>query len=379
MSKYFEKLESLRGLAAIAVVLYHSPFFPVDNRFEFVSNSYLFVDFFFVLSGFVMTSAYADRISQGFSFRDYAILRLGRIYPLHFALLCAWIFFVFFKWILYSNRLEFIDPLKYNTVEALLSNLMLFHSLNVINYNSWNFPSWSISVEFAAYIIFFAFIFLTRKRFTLLLALTVSIGSYLYLFQSSGWTTMDFTVINGIFRCCGGFFAGVALFQATEKLRNPGRAVTWAIEITALVVVWWFINNAGTNKAILFSVVPVFVFAVYAFSLNRDGLFGKVLKTSPFIFTGRVSYSIYMTHALIIDLSFTLLKLFVIKPTGPVYYFQSEYSYLFNGGIVLAVLVVSALTYRWIEKPWMKKSRKMVAELEEFQLANGKKSLATQG
>jgi peptidoglycan/LPS O-acetylase OafA/YrhL len=59
------KLESLRGVAACMVVLYHSPFNYGDGDVSFISNSYLFVDFFFVLSGFVMSLAYSSQIRGG--------------------------------------------------------------------------------------------------------------------------------------------------------------------------------------------------------------------------------------------------------------------------------------------------------------------------
>lgn len=52
-------------------------------------NAYLFVDFFFVLSGFVIASTYQERIAGGFSVWRFMLLRLGRLYPLHIAVLVA--------------------------------------------------------------------------------------------------------------------------------------------------------------------------------------------------------------------------------------------------------------------------------------------------
>ena len=51
----YDKLESLRGVAACCVALHHSPFMLGAQPAGFVASSYLFVDFFFILSGFVMT------------------------------------------------------------------------------------------------------------------------------------------------------------------------------------------------------------------------------------------------------------------------------------------------------------------------------------
>ena len=65
----------------------------------FVASSYLFVDFFFILSGFVMTHVYREQITHGMPFKKYALLRVARLYPLHvfahllyaFSVLCKWL------------------------------------------------------------------------------------------------------------------------------------------------------------------------------------------------------------------------------------------------------------------------------------------------
>src|SRR5215831_2677991 len=71
----FYKLESLRGVAACLVFIHHSPFLVTDQSCGFVTSSYLFVDYFFILSGFVVTHAYRAKILTGMSFRQYFSLR----------------------------------------------------------------------------------------------------------------------------------------------------------------------------------------------------------------------------------------------------------------------------------------------------------------
>lgn len=108
----FFKLESLRGLAACAVVLYHSPFNVNDAVLGLFRNAYLFVDLFFVLSGFVMAHAYADKIAAGMRFSDYMALRLGRIYPLHLVMLLVWVPYVLIKVWLFHRGFGGTDPRK---------------------------------------------------------------------------------------------------------------------------------------------------------------------------------------------------------------------------------------------------------------------------
>src|SRR5215469_14862557 len=92
-------LTSLRGVAAVGVLLLHfrNQFGPTINpdRFtHFFVRSYLFVDFFFILSGFVIALSYGSMFSRGINLRDYIaflIKRLARIYPLHIVLLVGFV------------------------------------------------------------------------------------------------------------------------------------------------------------------------------------------------------------------------------------------------------------------------------------------------
>src|SRR5438445_11061004 len=90
----FVVLDSWRGIAACMVALGHldllSPYSHVHGV-PFLSNSWLFVDFFFVLSGFVIAANYQQRLLDGFGVGRFLLLRLGRLYPLHFAVLTLFI------------------------------------------------------------------------------------------------------------------------------------------------------------------------------------------------------------------------------------------------------------------------------------------------
>src|SRR2546428_12039863 len=85
---------SWRGIAACLVALFHLEAYShlVYSHLHgvpFLRNSWLFVDFFFVLSGFVIAANYQQRLLDGFGVGRFLLLRLGRLYPLHFAILAA--------------------------------------------------------------------------------------------------------------------------------------------------------------------------------------------------------------------------------------------------------------------------------------------------
>src|SRR5437762_3544187 len=90
-SEFFGSLESVRGIAALIVVMFHAFWANPLRQLSWFHNTYLLLDLFFVLSGFVMCHAYANRISERTELRDFCLLRLGRVYPLHATLLAAWV------------------------------------------------------------------------------------------------------------------------------------------------------------------------------------------------------------------------------------------------------------------------------------------------
>src|SRR5437762_9602227 len=81
----FVVLDSWRGIAACLVALFHLDAYSHLYGVPFLRNSWLFVDFFFVLSGFVIAANYQQRLLEGFGVGRFLLLRLGRLYPLHFA------------------------------------------------------------------------------------------------------------------------------------------------------------------------------------------------------------------------------------------------------------------------------------------------------
>src|SRR5947199_4414119 len=85
----FVVLDSWRGIAACLVALFHLDAYSHLYGMPFLRNSWLFVDFFFVLSGFVIAANYQQRLLDGFGVGRFLLLRLGRLYPLHFTMLAV--------------------------------------------------------------------------------------------------------------------------------------------------------------------------------------------------------------------------------------------------------------------------------------------------
>ena len=154
----FEALDSWRGLCALLVVVFH---LNQDIHWslldaQFVHRFDRFVDFFFVLSGFVIASSYERRLGQGYGIVAFALRRFGRIYPLHLVTLAAMLAFALLRRPLVEGRFD--QSLVFNggifDASAIFTNLTMLHGVGFENHLTWNYPSWSISAEFYTYLLF---------------------------------------------------------------------------------------------------------------------------------------------------------------------------------------------------------------------------------
>ncbi len=363
----YQSLEAFRGIAAIMVVLYHSNFYSQIPNSPLVSHSYMFVDFFFVLSGFVMTLAYHDKIGRSVSFRSFFLLRFGRIYPLHLFTLLLWLAYVLVKWVLYKNGLGYANPLESNTPLSFISNLLLLQSLGLHSSLTWNYPAWSVSVEFYTYFLFFLFCFFipTRKKFTFALIIIVSAFGALFFLIGLDASIKDATYNFGMLRCVGGFFSGVIVFNLTRKItfQIANVSIATTLEVISVGIMLYLISQSNNNMASLLLSNMSFVIVIYVFCIQEIGIVSTILKTKLPQLVGRLSYSIYMIHALILAVSSNIFEFFITNE-GAIYQ-GSRKIFIINGAIyinlilIALIIILSQQTYHHIEVPWRNYFRKL--------------------
>src|ERR1700733_8687541 len=156
-------LTSLRGLAALWVVLFHytALYFPrldITGHSSLIGKGYLAVDLFFMLSGFVMTHVYhrafCDSVKE--NYRSFLVARVARLYPLHVVVLLLFVTTALLAQLLAyasTGTAEGIPLTGTRSLAAAIANLFMLQGLSA-EHLSWNYPSWSISVEFMAYLAF---------------------------------------------------------------------------------------------------------------------------------------------------------------------------------------------------------------------------------
>jgi peptidoglycan/LPS O-acetylase OafA/YrhL len=300
----YEVLDSWRGICALLVALFH---FPAANHISdtaFVRSAFLFVDFFFVLSGFVIASGYSRRLGDAESAARFAFVRFGRLYPLHLFMLAAFVAF---------DALHFLAPglRGAGTMPGgdgfdwgvLVQNIFMVHGLGFAGGLSWNGPSWSISCEFFAYLAFAAVMLALGRRAWIALAVVALAGPLVLLRWSPHY--MDATWDFGFVRCLYGFSLGVLLAWSQGTAIGAARRgavqddfagrLSWTVaELATVAAIAIFVAQAGRGAAGV--VAPfVFAFAINVFAHER-GLVSDLLRSRPLLWLGALSYSIYMVH-----------------------------------------------------------------------------------
>jgi peptidoglycan/LPS O-acetylase OafA/YrhL len=349
--KRFEALDSWRGIAASLVALHHLALSLNSHLDELglIPNGYLFVDFFFVLSGFVIAANYEKRLAEGFSVWRFALLRFGRVYPLHLAVLLALILLRLAHSASGLGAPSPFQPPRWS-VDTILANLLLVHSLHLFDFTPWNGPSWSISAEFYTYLLFAvaaAAVALSGRRIVLLL-LPVAGASALALWALVGsiGTTFDW----GLIRCIFGFSVGAITWHVHRAgWLRPGSV----LELTSVVLIVAFVCHAG-NGSLSLAAPAVFALAVLVFAAEA-GAVSRLLRTPAWLWLGERSYSIYMVHFLVVWLLADGVKLLRLAHIELIAGSENanglwQNDVLFLIYIVL-VLGVAAGTYRVIEVP----------------------------
>lgn len=370
----FAVLDSLRGICAMIVVFAHFLGF-FRNGMDwgiFVRNNYLCVDFFFVLSGFVIAYTYWDKIKTKGDLARFAVVRWGRIYPLHALML---LLFVGLEYVRSLVEGDAMFSSVYKSLPSLAGNVFLVHAMGVFNDLTWNVPSWSISVEFFTYIAFAVLLSLITAKYRNAAFVGITLLAPLGLWWYVGEQEAAYTYDYGFIRCLGGFFAGVLVCRlynsSEEKLTDIGTKHATILEIMMLVSAYLFFENVD-NTYLSYTAPFLFGVCILVFALEK-GIISRFLKAKPFLFLGALSYSLYMTHAFVqrvmvngIGIVQKYASLDIVKtgvnvenPGDMARYFDVSVpqSWGLTAVMVAAVIVFSILTYNFVEKPlykWVK-------------------------
>jgi peptidoglycan/LPS O-acetylase OafA/YrhL len=341
-------LTGLRFVAAFWLLLY---FFwgrlglPDEATPGLVERGYLGVDLFFVLSGFVLAHVYGPQVESGrFHYGAFIWARLARIYPLHLVTLAAMLLI----WVAGTAVGASFYPPAFD-LSQIPHHILMIHAWGVIGSDGWNFPSWSISAEWFAYLafplLFGAVAFLRRWP---LVALILSMALFVVLYLATARQGVELTSMTwqgGIVRIVPSFLAGVALWQVG---RTGTMSHIVALAGAAVSVLWVVVTTEFRLPTLV--TWPGLLGLVYFLAGTASG--SRPLFATPlWVWLGEISFAVYMVH-LPIDIAFYQVVERVLggAPTGVL---------ALALGLVAMVLciVAAAISHRWFETPvrnWMR-------------------------
>jgi peptidoglycan/LPS O-acetylase OafA/YrhL len=297
-------LDGLRGVAAIAVVIYH---FTSPTNFPLMRGAFFAVDLFFCLSGFVIAEVYGRRLVAGLSAGEFMARRLIRLYPLYFAGLIIGCAALCIKTAIGQS-----DYSIWELVTAIQCNLLFLPYPGDNNFLilgafkrgvlfPTNFAAWSLFFELVVNIVFVRTAKLKMKYFYYIAA-----GSFiLYFFAiistgtQPGWGRDN--ILGGFPRVFYGFFAGVAVESLIRRQMNPARRLVprdfpAAVGIATLVLLIGLLASPiGLTYLISLLAAPLFVYCAVRVRVGRR--FGALCAG-----LGWLSYPLYCLHGPIFGL-----------------------------------------------------------------------------
>lgn len=318
----FRELDSLRFIFAMLVVLGHAA-----GWVNTVPKGWVAVDFFFILSGFVLSHAI---ISGKQSYRQFAIGRIARIFPLHWLTLL--LFIAAFYLVGWEKALVWKD---------LGWNVFLLQSVGPKMFE-FNWPSWSISVEFWINVAAFYFLVSIRARFLAIICCLALAPYWAGFLPNPLW--LNIAMIRCIEGLCIGYLTYEAYVIWGVKELNPHllNAVIF-VEVVALCWLLSFFSDHWSNTAARL-IVPCLILSL----VSGSSAWRRLLQTSFLTTLGDCSFSIYLIHAPI---------LCALRGFG---FLGLEKETIFKGSIlellafIATVIFCSYISYRYFEIPLKK-------------------------
>ena len=348
MIRQIQSLTSLRFFFCILVFSYHLKFLKTSNDIvlsglyeRYFQEVYIGVSFFFILSGFILTHNYYERLTtHKISKLTFYWGRISRIYPLYFL--------TFLISIPLMADILLGDPGKFLGLSFI--HLSLFQSYIPFNeiYFNFNNPSWFISDEIFFYLTT-PFLFLVLSKglsiknvFLLYLAIAaiILIGIHLTPFKLQH----PLYYINPLIRIFD-FIIGILLYFLFTKLyaRKYSRSFITLLEVLSILLFFLFYYyHDQISQAYRFSIyywLPLSII-VLVFALEK-GYLSKLISQRQLVYLGEISFSFYMLHELIIRYySFIFRKMLGLSG-----------NHLMNTVIIFFItLILSILTFEFYEK-----------------------------
>ena len=372
MGDFIRQLTGVRFLAAAWVMLYHyQPALAASGLLvpvlhEFLRLGSVGVDLFFALSGFILTHTYLTRLGPrltGAGSLNFWWLRLARVYPVYFLMLnVAGLAALAEGVVTGEGRRDWM------TFPSYLEQVFMVQEWGPDPQRGWNFPAWSLSMEWLAYLFFPLLVLLLwrlRDRFgpwALAGLAFLALTPLLYIgltrdddpFLVQGWAST--------IRIATEFTAGSITYLAVRKWQDSpnaekaARALAWIVPVAILVIAvvmgnidalqWEGLPDEAPRGYVV--IIPLLVLWLGALALS-NGRPSRFLSTHTLVLGGFISYSLYLVHIVWYGLWRAGMSAVGIE-SGPLYLLSTLF-------LIAATVGLAYLMWHRVEEPareWMR-------------------------
>ena len=346
------ELTAIRGVAALMVVLFHArgSWHPIFGSGEWASmliaSGWMWVHFFFVLSGFVMMQAYGSdfvRRVDGRAYWQFIVTRFGRIYPLHFFTLCV----MAALWS--AGVIEVVNPAGSFGSSVLLTQGFTYVPL------VWNAPAWSISTEWYTYLLFPLLVPILMRlspRVTRLAWIAFAAVVVWFFTDSDAATNWP---LGRLVLCVVEFALGCATHRLVTTRAWPLMRRGWATCLCMAPIVLLALPQMFSSVWLQAVVAVGFALSIGIVAAEKT-LIDAALNSRLLQFLGVISYSVYLDH----EILYSVARAVADASWGRPHALHDLPTPLALALFVIymgVLIVVSWVTWRWIEEPlrgWFK-------------------------
>lgn len=365
-------LTGLRIVAAVWVVAFHFHFTALPGVADvsallgpLVTQGALGVDLFFVLSGFVIAYTYLDVLGPRLRLREagrFVWARAGRMWPAYFLVFNLFGVWMVARSVLGSNPSE----VAFQAVQPTLSwgewlqqtFLVQMWNQPFLDGASWVGPTWSISAEWLAYLLFpvTALVFFRLRRLPVVVLALGAVALMSPMVASFVLIGSPYYPFSWLVRIVCGFSAGVLTLLVVRRLRDHRRNRRVASALAGVAIggiVAGLVGSVVLGAGAVGAVTVLFPVLVGSLALADRGP-ARLLASRPMVHGGRISYALYLVHIPMFEVLWLALRR---AGDGGFLAAGSMTAHLVALGVVAATIAVAHLVFTFVEQParrWMR-------------------------
>jgi peptidoglycan/LPS O-acetylase OafA/YrhL len=331
---HYELLDGLRGVAALLVIWYHifeGFAFAAGGMITVVNHGYLAVDLFFMLSGFVISYAYDDRLGKSMNLKEFFKRRLIRLHPMVImGVVVGVVFYLLQGGVKWDGTQVPASIIVVSAVLGVLFIPAIPGAANDIRGNGEMFPlngpSWSLFFEYIGNILYAILI----RRFSnkALTVWTAFLGIGLWYFALSdaagygfigvGWTLDTANFIGGILRMLFPFSLGMLLARNFKPIKIKGAFWICSILLVLLLHIPYIAGGSVISYNGIFEMICITIIFPLLLWIGASGRSTDKLSNRLCRFLGDISFPVYMIHYPIMYLFYSWLienRLYTLSET----------------------------------------------------------------